>query len=965
MDATAGVFTTHKVQSLLDCGINANVKNRRDLVTALTDQGQSISIHGVEAWFRHVDSNYNLPRDSLCDTHRSYQIPLARWPALIEVFDLEVGQLDDTDENFRRWCFVHRVHHDERAAEAPRLVGRDAELRELTAAFSDSAERANSLFLVQGSPGVGKSSLLNAAMWELERRGGFVLGCACVERADTALLPILDLIDAHGDAIHRANAEASATLDEMLRQSSSGDGLLLRLKRALLDLAGRQTLVLIVDDAHWADESTLRFLAQLVRGRAPQRAFVLLAARPHGDESQWADGLRTLASGATTLRLREFDRTQSAAFVTDRLGSACGGAFLRWIWDRTLGNPFYLEQMLDHLSRSGHLDPTRVPPKDTDVPQSIVTAISARVGRLASGTQQLLGLASVFGASFRIAELQYVHGELRTRQVIAHLEEAELAGLIAYDRDSFRFTHPLTRQTIYDSLADTRRAHFHATIGQRLRDSDETTPLKSLEVANHMLRGRMFVEWQVLADVCVEATEVSQRLEAWDQVIRFAMAALDTDDAYLDAEVRRRMERLAGVGLHQMGDPRGAITYLQRAVDAHERAGNLIEASRAQADICRIRSNFGISSERQSHDIESLVRAIPVLREVDVPLAAWVLDTIAMHCYSEQDMERAERHIGEALNLLKSVEPCRELSLVLIAAGVLGLAGAEPVTACRYFVRAEATARSVGDKGEIARSLQRLAIAQLTLGRFEELRTTMESLRSMEDDVTETGEHALGLAAELTALTVRGRTREAEAVYAEARTLLDRKGYLPAVPLIHGAYAANLALSGDCDGARDVLEDVPRWQHRGENPTGGRSYDTLRGQLSILVDEMQRPGAAQGIPDSLLLRPPGEGRYMGNVSSFAIGLEMAIRRGHTGQIRLAMPVIAEAARRGAAITPVWPTVCVLQLARAANALGNRAAARAYLPIAYDQVRRMESPRLLQDVTALARNLGVRPLPASV
>lgn len=968
-DSTEGVFTTYKLQSLLDCSMTRSVTSRRELVKELTSRGQSITLHGVEAWFRHVDSNYNLSRDSLSSSHRSYAIPKRRWSVLLDIFALELAQIDLDDNAFRRWCFAHR--HPPELGEAPELVGRELEIRHLL----DSWQRAESgqsspFFLVEGGAGVGKSALLDALAWEIAQRGALVLRCAGVEHEDSPLLPIRNLVEDSRDEMSRVNERATQTIDHLLRAFVPADvsnGLGARLKRAFLELGVRQTVALVVDDAHWADETTMRFLSLLVDRRMPGRrpAFVLLAARPHEGQAAWTHGLRAATRVANVMQLRGLDPNQTAAFVSNKLVDTASDAFHQWVWERTLGNPFHVVQMLDHLRRTGQLDPTRAP-TETEIPPSIAAVLDDRFTRLTPSTRQLVAFASVVGTTFRVATLQRLHGNVTTREVVNSLEEAEFAGILTYDRDRFSFTHPLARQAIYDSLADSRRSHVHFTISQRLTDQQHDSPLSSLEAANHMLRGRMFADPKTLAEACIKASRLSGRIEAWDQVVRFAKAALDVDEGeengLLNPVERSELERLAGDGLHQSGNPQDAIRYLRRVANAYRKSGNVVEASRAVTNACRIRANYGIDAEDQQRDIDRLVDAIPTLRSANAELAAWALDTVGFHYYYANDLERAEGCNNEALALLDSSEPSREKALILIGAGLLGLARAEPASACRHFAEAEAVGRASGDRGAVRRSLERLAVAQLTLGRFDELGTTVELLRSLADDGTQTGEHALVLATQLTALTLQAEYASAAQVYAEAQ-FDNLPGYLPAIGMLHGARAASLAMSGEYPAAREVIADESLWQTPGTS-NGRRPFSALRRRLSLLIDDLEHPDGLDGepIPPELLLRPSMGDRYLGNVSTFAIGLEIAIRRHHSDQIRLAMPVVAEAFRRGTVVTLVWPSVCALQLARAASVLGDRSLARAYLPIAHDTVRRLNARPLFEQIASLAEQVGVDTLP---
>ena len=963
MDATAGVFTTFKLQSLLDCGANDEVRSRRDLVAALVRSGHDITIHGVEAWFRHVDSNYNLPRDSLSGTHRSYAIPRRRWKTLGEIFRIGLSALDEPDEAFRRSCFARSVVRDEMLPTPAELVGRTEELADIAAAYERCAGGSpEPIGLVEGAAGVGKSALLDAAAFAFRERGALVLRCSCAEHADTPLLPAMELLETHREVIRSVDETAQATLDRLLATAHSEDGgdvLFVAVAATLSRLARHRTVVFVLDDAHWADESTAQLVAQLARHRAAgsQGLFVLVAARPQRD-GDWPSGFRKAVRKATVLSLGALDRVQSSNLVRTRLGTSCSEAFLDWIWAQTLGNPFYMEQVLAHLRRNGALDSSRVPPTEVDVPRSIVATVSAGFQRLSGPTRELLAMASVFGGAFSVAELQYALEGSTTQTVVDGLEEAEHAGLVVYSRDRFRFSHPLTRQTVYEQLAESRRAYLHFALSQRLIHSDSARPLALLEVAGHLLRGRMFADGAILARACAQASKAAQMLEAWDQVVRHAKAALDVrDEGALVGEERLELERLAGLGLHQTGNPREAIHYHQRVVEAHTQSGDIVEAVRALTNVCRIRANYAISSTRQPRDIDTLVDALPTLRESDPRLTAWVLDTIAVEYFTE-DRERAEACIDEALALLKSGPPCWEHANVLAEAGLLSLARADPVTACQHFVHGGDVARAAGDKGAIARSLQRLAVAQLALGRLDELHATAQSIELLDDDATETGEHTVVLAAQLSALVLRGQTDAAERTYVEATDLLERTGYRGAVDMVHGAYAAGLAGAGRYDEAQTVVDDAARWQLPQLGAGAARPFTTLRRRLGLLIADLEAPQPGRPIPEDLLLRPPRGTRYLGSIATFAVGLEIAIRRGHAEQMRLAMPVVAEACRRGTVVTAVWPLVAPLLLARAAIALGQSDMARIYMPIGHDHALRMAAPRPREEAEAIATRLGL-------
>ena len=85
--------------------MSPDVHNRAKLAETMTARGQPISVHGVDAWFKHPDSNYAIERESLDPHHPSYALPKGRWETLFDLFSLPPESLDREDADFRRWCF--------------------------------------------------------------------------------------------------------------------------------------------------------------------------------------------------------------------------------------------------------------------------------------------------------------------------------------------------------------------------------------------------------------------------------------------------------------------------------------------------------------------------------------------------------------------------------------------------------------------------------------------------------------------------------------------------------------------------------------------------------------------------------------------------------------------------------------------------------------------------------------------
>jgi TolB-like protein len=126
MPGTEAIFTTRKLQALLDSRMSPEVHNRAKLAETMTARGQPISVHGVDAWFKHTDSNYAIERESLDPHHPSYTLPKGRWETLFEIFALPPESIDRDDAEFRRWCFGEARNRRQKPTPLPARGGRIA-----------------------------------------------------------------------------------------------------------------------------------------------------------------------------------------------------------------------------------------------------------------------------------------------------------------------------------------------------------------------------------------------------------------------------------------------------------------------------------------------------------------------------------------------------------------------------------------------------------------------------------------------------------------------------------------------------------------------------------------------------------------------------------------------------------------------------------------------------------------------
>jgi TolB-like protein len=90
---------------MLESGRNPAISDRRGLATSFNEAGEKISLHGIEAWFKHTDSNYRTPKDSLHPDLKSYAIPRRRWRVILDLFQIPMLKIGLPDDEFKEWCF--------------------------------------------------------------------------------------------------------------------------------------------------------------------------------------------------------------------------------------------------------------------------------------------------------------------------------------------------------------------------------------------------------------------------------------------------------------------------------------------------------------------------------------------------------------------------------------------------------------------------------------------------------------------------------------------------------------------------------------------------------------------------------------------------------------------------------------------------------------------------------------------
>src|SRR5215468_4716139 len=397
----------------------------------------------------------------------------------------------------------------------PVILGRDAELAVLSAA-ADAAEAGSGAFvLVEGPAGIGKTTLLRMACARLELPGlriltarglalesGFAYGIArqLIEpvRASAGPGEWDELLDGAAGLAGRVFdwAGAGSVEDDVPYATTHG------LYWLAANLAARRPLVIAVDDAHWADAPSLRWLAHLAARVDGLPIALLLAARSGPDEPGIFEELRACPQCAL-LPLRPLGSEAAAALVRERLGGRADAELCRACHDYTGGNPFLLESLAAALREPGDGDP--LARLENLAPEPVARAVLRRVSQLGEGAGRLTRALAVLGGPAPVRRAAALAGQ--DIPDAARLADGLRAADVLAPGSVLEFAHPIVRAAVYESIPAGERALAHAQAARLLeRDGADAE-----RVALHLLRSEPGGSAQVVALLRAAARAASGR----------------------------------------------------------------------------------------------------------------------------------------------------------------------------------------------------------------------------------------------------------------------------------------------------------------------------------------------------------------------------------------------------------------------------------------------------------------------
>ncbi|HXH83419.1 MAG TPA: AAA family ATPase [Candidatus Tectomicrobia bacterium] len=366
------------------------------------------------------------------------------------------------------------------------LIGRDGEAVRLRQALADAAAGHGRIVVVSGEAGIGKSRLLDTLGADVRERAARLLVGRCheTERA-LAFGPWVDAlrtarVGSQDPAVDHVPAASRAELTRLLPELARPDlppatrdarRLFQAVFELVAEVAASGPLVIVLEDAHWADDSSLRLAAFVARRIAALPVLVVLTVRD--DETPASPALAGVLDellrepDAIHLALSPLSRTDTTAMLRSLLGPAREPkmAVADHVWHVSEGNPFVVVEMARAL-RDGAVLPGD---QGVPLPERVRRLIEVRLGRLGERARHLVAVAAVIGREFEFPLLARTAG-MPDAEAAEALEELVRRRVVHGVGERFDFVHERIRNVAYASLLPPRRTLLHAAAAMALEE---------------------------------------------------------------------------------------------------------------------------------------------------------------------------------------------------------------------------------------------------------------------------------------------------------------------------------------------------------------------------------------------------------------------------------------------------------------------------------------------------------------
>jgi tetratricopeptide (TPR) repeat protein/tRNA A-37 threonylcarbamoyl transferase component Bud32 len=658
------------------------------------------------------------------------------------------------------------------------FVGRGSEMKRLEHFLRQAIGGAGKIVFITGEPGIGKTALADQFLRRARQQHPTLLFSQgrCVEQYGTgeAYLPFLNAIGALLNGSHRQRvsnvlqtfaptwclqfpaALASDTVVERLKRETIGatrERMLREMGDALGALATDSSIVLLLEDLHWADPSSVDLLRHLCQSIVSQRLLILGTFRPEDVELK-KHPLKTARLEMQSHKLCEEIALGSLTeqHIADYLSVGFApndfpGELCSVIQRKTEGHPLFVTSFLqffvergDIARIDGHWTLTRpLSAISLEAPGSVRSMIGKKIEALSEEEKKVLQYASIQGEEFLSTVAVELLGEdelvledrldrlAKLHRVIETLGEEELPdGTLA---TRYRFTHALYQNFLYEDLVSKRRMHLHRRAGEQLvRHYQEQTQRIAVQLAMHFERGRDF------------ARAVEYLIRAGDNAIRlYASAEAEKHYSHALGLVEKLPKEDQAVRYLTLYEKRGAANFalsrLESAIDDYTRMLD-------QARVIGSPALQGAALNALTHALffahrldEMAARAAEALRVAEVlqddGLRAEVMASIGRRHFTLGNLAEARQVLDESIHIARALKHKPALTVGLGWRGLLYSFQSEYGLAEEMLTEVLSLSSELRDGVMVLFCLYFLGLIRGNLGRMSEALATLNEAAEM------------------------------------------------------------------------------------------------------------------------------------------------------------------------------------------------------------------------------------------
>jgi class 3 adenylate cyclase/tetratricopeptide (TPR) repeat protein len=725
------------------------------------------------------------------------------------------------------------------------FVGRQTEIETLLANWRAVKRGKRRVALIEGEAGVGKSRLV----YEFFRAAGD--GAAprsytgrCLSFGEhMAYLPVIEMVKevagiGEQDAAEAIRAKLAALVErlaaaparalpkpererlvqalEFLLAIGQMQSPLMKLEakerqRVIFDSVGNLVnlvaqegpFVLVLEDLHWADKTSLALIDHLLSGgRRDIPVLVLLLARPAMDH-RFAK-----VDEFTKISLTELDEELSSELLRrlchlDQLPADLEKRIL----SKTEGNPFYVEEIVLNLQEQNVLRQEgdrwvlAADLRGLEIPETVQGVILARLDRLAVQVRRVLQCASVIGHIFRYRVLEYI-AEVRERleTVLSELIDVEfIFEKTALPELIYLFRHVVTQEVTYNTLLKRRRQAFHGRVAEAIELIYQDRMEEHLELLGHhwYLAGNMPKARQYLW----EAGQKCQRMYANEAAIDFYTKLLEVlDKSEMDEanRRRRRVETLTELGrvTKLIGDHVASEEHHRNAIDLATEDSTLDElrahAARNLGDLMRLMG-----------DMREATRCLGLAAKLfedlgNAPRARGCRQALGVVAQAQGDYETALANYEEYLSSLQGEDgDLHRAYLGHSNVGIVQMLRGDLRAAERHLSQALSLATETSDRRGMAEAHHNLSLVAVRQGRYDEAKShSVEAYRLAH----QIGFQRVQLACDITMSEIYNFTGEFAAAIEHCRRAVDfaaEHRHADVMAIARGNWARALLNRGD------------------------------------------------------------------------------------------------------------------------------------------------------------------------